>query len=214
MAMRPRVLERAMARRSWATSGAALRPSARAKVQVAGAPVHQPEPVPLVVLAGGLDQPLAASAGVGTTPGSGSGAARSRPRLAGTDPPDQATQAAAAGPRATARRGRPGSHPAAGRLRGGGIGCDAAAASSVSTLSRFFPPRLLGRLASQHPAGPLAHPPRPVQRDPDRLDPGGMPGHPMQVVGQQPTGPQAAVDPTSCGSSSATRHNSACQPGG
>jgi hypothetical protein len=32
-----------------------------------------------------------------------------------------------------------------------------------------------------------------VQRDPDRLDPGAVAGHAMQVVGQQPTRPQRTV---------------------
>jgi hypothetical protein len=38
-----------------------------------------------------------------------------------------------------------------------------------------------------------------VQRDPDRLDASAVAGHPGQVVGQQPTGPQRTVDPNLVG---------------
>src|SRR6266702_5378284 len=59
MAILPRERERATARRSWAHSGTARRPSGHRPVQVPVAPVDQPKAVLLVVGAGRLDQPLA-----------------------------------------------------------------------------------------------------------------------------------------------------------
>jgi len=50
-------------------------------------------------------------------------------------------------------------------------------------------------LAGQNPAGPLADKSGAVQRHPDGLDPGAVPGDFGQVVGQQPAGPQRTVDP-------------------
>jgi hypothetical protein len=71
MAIRPRERERWTARRSWAHSGTARRPSASRPVQVAVAPVHQPEAVLLEVLAGRLHPPLPGAASPRPDPGQG-----------------------------------------------------------------------------------------------------------------------------------------------
>ena len=89
-----------------------------------------------------------------TTPGSGSGGGRPRPRLAGTDPRGRAAPADRAGPRVTAHR--PGWHRGQDRMPVEALVRPRPRA--VPPPSAVFCPARLGLgLALQRPAGPLAH---------------------------------------------------------